>query len=141
MRIKKAMQLKQHVSQQSIGYGENCPSATLRASGESVGLMAGQMGDSNVGHLNIGAGRIVYQDVAQFSKAIKEGEFFKNEQLLKAINHAKENSTKLHLMGLVSPGGVHSHSMHLYALLQMAKEHGCKMCTSMLFSTGVMSPF
>ena len=103
---------------------ENCPSATLRASGESVGLMAGQMGDSNVGHLNIGAGRIVYQDVARISKAIKEGEFFKNEQLLKAINHAKENSTKLHLMGLVSPGGVHSHSMHLYALLQMAKEHG-----------------
>ena len=103
---------------------ENCPHATLKASGEAVGLMEGQMGDSNVGHLNLGAGRIVYQDVALISKAVREGDFFKNEQLLTAIKHAKQHGTKLHLMGLVSPGGVHSHSMHLYALLQMAKDHG-----------------
>lgn len=102
----------------------NCPHAKLQASGEAVGLMEGQMGDSNVGHLNLGAGRIVYQYVALISKSIREGEFFKNEQLLLAINHAKKHSTKLHLMGLVSPGGVHSHSSHLYALLQMAKDHG-----------------
>ena len=84
---------------------ENCPHATLKASGEAVGLMEGQMGDSNVGHLNLGAGRIVYQDVALISKAVRDGDFFQNEQLLTAINHAKEQGTKLHLMGLVSPGG------------------------------------
>lgn len=103
---------------------ENCPHATLKASGEAVGLMEGQMGDSNVGHLNLGAGRIVYQDVALISKAVRDGDFFQNEQLLTAINHAKEQGTKLHLMGLVSPGGVHSHSTHLYALLKMAKDSG-----------------
>lgn len=103
---------------------ENCPNATLQASGEAVGLMEGQMGDSNVGHLNLGAGRIVYQNVALISKAIKDGDFFTNPQLLSAVNHAKQQVTKLHLMGLVSPGGVHSHSSHLYALLKLAKDHG-----------------
>lgn len=103
---------------------ENCPHATLKASGEAVGLMEGQMGDSNVGHLNLGAGRIVYQYVALISKSIRDGEFFHNEQLLLAVNHAKAHGSKLHLMGLVSPGGVHSHSTHLYALLQLAKAHG-----------------
>jgi len=102
---------------------ENCPHATLTASGEAVGLMEGQMGDSNVGHLNLGAGRIVYQYVALISKSIREGEFFRNEPLLLAVNHAKTHGTKLHLMGLVSPGGVHSHSTHLYALLKLAKDH------------------
>lgn len=102
----------------------NCPHARLQASGEAVGLMEGQMGDSNVGHLNLGAGRIVYQYVALISKSIREGDFFQNEQLLQAVNHAKKHGTKLHLMGLVSPGGVHSHSTHLYALLKMAKDHG-----------------
>lgn len=103
---------------------ENCPNATLKASGEAVGLMEGQMGDSNVGHLNLGAGRIVYQDVARISKSIKDGDFFENEAILKAIKHGKKQGSKLHLMGLVSPGGVHSHSNHLYALLRLAKDHG-----------------
>ena len=102
----------------------NSPHSTLSASGGSVGLMDGQMGDSNVGHLNIGAGRIVYQDVVRISKSITDGDFFENETLLGAVNHAKQSHTALHLMGLVSPGGVHSHSDHLYALLQMAKDHG-----------------
>ncbi len=103
---------------------DSCPHATLGASGESVGLMDGQMGDSNVGHLNIGAGRVVYQDVAAITKAIKDRDFFENEALLKAVMSAKDNGKKLHLMGLVSPGGVHSHTDHLYALLAMAKSQG-----------------
>src|SRR5699024_10973388 len=94
------------------------------ASGGSVGLMDGQMGDSNVGHLNLGAGRIVYQDVVRISKSIKDGDFFENEALVAAMDHPKKTGGALHLMGLVSPGGVHSHSEHLYALLQMAKDRG-----------------
>lgn len=102
----------------------NAPRSTLSASGGSVGLMDGQMGDSNVGHLNLGAGRIVYQDVVRISKAIKDGEFFENEALVTAMEHPRQTGSALHLMGLVSPGGVHSHSEHLYALLQMAKDRG-----------------
>lgn len=102
----------------------NAPHSTLGASGGSVGLMDGQMGDSNVGHLNLGAGRIVYQDVVRISKSIKEGDFFENKALVAAMNHPKKTGGALHLMGLVSPGGVHSHSEHLYALLQMAKDRG-----------------
>lgn len=102
----------------------NAPKSHLSASGGSVGLMDGQMGDSNVGHLNIGAGRIVYQDVVRISKSIKDGDFFSNKILLNAMNHPKQTGGALHLMGLVSPGGVHSHSEHLYALLQMAKDQG-----------------
>ncbi|NLK08026.1 MAG: 2,3-bisphosphoglycerate-independent phosphoglycerate mutase [Firmicutes bacterium] len=104
--------------------GERYPKAQLLAFGEAVGLMEGQMGDSNVGHLNIGAGRIVYQDVARISKAVRDGEFHKNEVLLKAMTTCREKGTALHLMGLLSPGGVHSHSSHLYALLDMAKSSG-----------------
>lgn len=100
------------------------PHAQLEASGEAVGLMAGQMGDSNVGHLNIGAGRIVYQDVARISKAVREGDFQKNKWIRLAMDTARDKGTVLHLMGLVSPGGVHSHSAHLYALLELAKERG-----------------
>lgn len=102
----------------------NTPHSTLSASGGSVGLMDGQMGDSNVGHLNLGAGRIVYQDVVRISKAVEDGSFFENPVLLGAVRHAKGNGSALHLMGLVSPGGVHSHSDHLYALLRLAKEEG-----------------
>ncbi len=102
----------------------NVPESYLSASGESVGLMDGQMGDSNVGHLNIGAGRIVYQDVMRVSKAIRDGEFFTNQTLTAAMDHAKRTGGALHLMGLVSPGGVHSHTDHLYALVQMAKDRG-----------------
>ena len=100
------------------------PSAQLGASGMSVGLPDGQMGNSEVGHLNIGAGRIVYQDLTKITKDIRNGEFFKNEELLKAMRAAKENGKKLHLFGLVSTGGVHSHTEHLYALVEMAKKEG-----------------
>ena len=103
---------------------KNYPSAQLGASGMSVGLPDGQMGNSEVGHLNIGAGRIVYQDLTKITKDIRNGEFFKNEVLLGAMRHAKANNTKLHLYGLVSTGGVHSHTEHLYALVEMAKREG-----------------
>ena len=103
---------------------QNYPSTIIGASGMSVGLPDGQMGNSEVGHLNIGAGRIVYQDLTKITKDIRDGAFFKNEQLLKAMNAAKKNGKKLHLYGLVSTGGVHSHTEHLYALIEMAKMNG-----------------
>ncbi|WP_429163480.1 2,3-bisphosphoglycerate-independent phosphoglycerate mutase [Desulfitispora alkaliphila] len=100
------------------------PNTTLVASGERVGLPQGQMGNSEVGHLNIGAGRVVYQELTRISKAIKTGEFSENEQLLKVMDQVKQKNSSLHLMGLLSDGGVHSHIEHLYALLEMAKEKG-----------------
>ncbi len=100
------------------------PSAQLGASGMAVGLPDGQMGNSEVGHLNIGAGRIVYQDLTKITKDIRNGEFFKNAQLLDAMRSAKEKGKKLHLYGLVSTGGVHSHIEHLFALVEMAKMEG-----------------
>ncbi len=103
---------------------ENYPSATLGASGLSVGLPDGQMGNSEVGHLNIGAGRIVYQDLTKITKSIQDGDFFTNPALVKAMDHAKNNGKKLHLWGLLSDGGVHSHLTHLFALLEMAKKRG-----------------
>ena len=103
---------------------KNYPSAQLGASGMSVGLPDGQMGNSEVGHLNIGAGRIVYQDLTKITKDIRDGEFFKNTELLRAMRSAKSNGKKLHLFGLVSTGGVHSHIEHLYALVEMAKKEG-----------------
>lgn len=98
------------------------PNTLIQASGLDVGLPDGQMGNSEVGHTNIGAGRIVYQDLTRVSKAIEDGDFFTNEVLLEAMNNAKEHS--LHLMGLLSDGGVHSHIDHLKALIKMAKENG-----------------
>ncbi len=92
------------------------------ASGMDVGLPDGQMGNSEVGHLNIGAGRIVYQELTRISKAIVDGDFFENEALLKAIENAKTHNSSLHLWGLLSDGGVHSHNSHLYALLKLAKQ-------------------
>ena len=100
------------------------PSSQLGASGMSVGLPDGQMGNSEVGHLNIGAGRIVYQDLTKITKDIRDGSFFKNGELLRAMDAAKEKGSKLHLFGLVSTGGVHSHIEHLYALIEMAKKEG-----------------
>ena len=100
------------------------PHATLTASGEAVGLPVGQMGNSEVGHLNIGAGRIVYQSLTRVNLAIREGQFEKNETFLKAMDHVKKNGTNLHIMGLLSDGGVHSHIEHLYALLHLAAEEG-----------------
>ncbi|WP_210471229.1 2,3-bisphosphoglycerate-independent phosphoglycerate mutase [Sporosarcina sp. 6E9] len=100
------------------------PHTTLTACGEAVGLPEGQMGNSEVGHLNIGAGRIVYQNLTRINKSIREGEFFKEPALLRAIDHVKANNSKLHIMGLLSDGGVHSHYEHLFALLQLAKLNG-----------------
>ena len=97
------------------------PHATLQASGEAVGLPDGQMGNSEVGHMNLGAGRVVYQEITRISKAIEEGDFFENEVLLQAARHAKENDSTLHLMGCFSDGGVHSHLEHIYGLLELAR--------------------
>lgn len=94
------------------------------ASGLDVGLPDGQMGNSEVGHLNIGAGRIVYQELTRISKAIEDGDFFENPALVKAMDNCKQHDSALHLLGLLSDGGVHSHNTHLYALLRMAKERG-----------------
>jgi len=100
------------------------PNTKLNASGEAVGLPAGQMGNSEVGHLNIGAGRVVLQEFTRISKSIKRGDFFKNRILLEAINNVKKNKSSLHLMGLVSDGGVHSHIGHLKALVDLATNNG-----------------
>ena len=105
-------------------YRREYPSGELGASGMSVGLPDGQMGNSEVGHLNMGAGRIVYQELTKITKEIGDGGFFKNEALLGAMENAKKNHKKLHVWGLLSDGGVHSHNTHLYALLKMCKENG-----------------
>ena len=102
------------------------PWTKLIACGKSVGLPDGQMGNSEVGHMNIGAGRIIYQDLSLISKDISEGEFFKNEVLIEAMDRAKSKGTALHLLGLLSDGGVHSHIEHLFALLDMAKQRDIK---------------
>ena len=94
------------------------------ASGLAVGLPAGQMGNSEVGHLNMGAGRIVYQDLTRITKEIEDGDFFRNEVLLQSIENVKANNSSLHLFGLLSDGGVHSHNTHLYGLLELAKRNG-----------------
>ena len=103
---------------------ENYPHTYIQASGLDVGLPAGQMGNSEVGHLNIGAGRIVYQELTRITKSIDDGDFFRNPAFLKAMDNCKQKKTALHLMGLCSDGGVHSHLEHLYALVRMAKEQG-----------------
>ena len=102
----------------------NYPSATLLTSGEDVGLPDGQMGNSEVGHLNIGAGRIVYQELTRINKSIREKAFFEEKALLNAFKIAKENNVNVHLIGLVSKGGVHSSQEHIYALCEMAKQQG-----------------
>ncbi|WP_077214728.1 2,3-bisphosphoglycerate-independent phosphoglycerate mutase [Bacillus dakarensis] len=107
-------------------YWGKYPHSTLTASGEAVGLPEGQMGNSEVGHLNIGAGRIVYQSLTRVNIAIREGHFEKNETFIDAMEHVKKNGTNLHLFGLLSDGGVHSHVQHLYALLRLAAESGVK---------------
>ena len=102
----------------------NYPSTTLDASGLAVGLPEGQMGNSEVGHLNIGAGRVIYQELTRITKSIADGDFFTNQAFLDAIEEAKRNHGKLHLMGLTSDGGVHSHITHLFALIELAKREG-----------------
>ena len=96
----------------------------INASGEYVGLPDGQMGNSEVGHMNMGAGRIVYQSLTLINKAIKDGDFFENEKYLAAIEHAKKNHSKLHIFGLVSDGGVHSHINHILAMIELASKSG-----------------
>ena len=104
-------------------FAEN-PFTTIGASGLDVGLPDGQMGNSEVGHTNIGAGRVVYQELTRITKAAKDGDLQKNEALLGAIDNCKKNNSAIHFMGLLSDGGVHSHIEHLYALLEMAKANG-----------------
>ncbi|PLX84928.1 MAG: 2,3-bisphosphoglycerate-independent phosphoglycerate mutase [Desulfuromonas sp.] len=106
------------------GLFRDYPSTRLGASGLDVGLPEGQMGNSEVGHLNIGAGRVVYQDLTRITKAIIDGDFFDNPALVQAMDKTLATGGKLHLMGLLSDGGVHSHNTHLYALLEMAKSRG-----------------
>ena len=102
------------------------PVSRLSASGRDVGLPDGQMGNSEVGHLNIGAGRIVYQDLTRISLAIEDGSFFTNPALQRVCERLVESGGKLHLLGLLSDGGVHSHNTHLYALVRLAKQIGVK---------------
>ncbi len=106
------------------GLMRDCPFVKGYASGLAVGLPDGQMGNSEVGHLNMGAGRIVYQELTRITKEIEDGDFFKNEALLKGIRNVKDNNSSLHLYGLLSDGGVHSHNTHLYGLLELAKREG-----------------
>jgi len=115
---------------------ENYPHTTLVASGQEVGLPALQMGNSEVGHMNIGAGRIVYQPLERINKSIEDKTFFENEELLKVINHVKNQHSKLHLMGLISDGGVHSHINHLMALLDLCKEKQVEEVYLHLFTDG-----
>lgn len=105
-------------------YWNKYPHNQLTASGEAVGLPDGQMGNSEVGHLNIGAGRIVYQSLTRVNLSIRERDFFTNEQLVQAVENAKEDGKALHIFGLLSDGGVHSHIDHLFAVLELAKEKG-----------------
>ncbi|MFP1649666.1 2,3-bisphosphoglycerate-independent phosphoglycerate mutase, partial [Enterococcus mundtii] len=105
-------------------YWHQFPHATLTAAGEAVGLPEGQMGNSEVGHLNIGAGRIVYQSLTRLNKSIRDGDFFTNQAFLDAVAHVKAHQSKLHVMGLLSDGGVHSHYEHMFALLKLAKQQG-----------------
>lgn len=101
-----------------------CPFVKGNASGLAVGLPDGQMGNSEVGHMNIGAGRIIYQDLTSITKAIQDGDFFENEAMLEAIDNCKKNNSDLHLWGLLSDGGVHSHNTHLYGILELCKKEG-----------------
>ncbi len=103
---------------------KKCPTTDIYTSGLNVGLPDGQMGNSEVGHTNIGAGRIVYQELTRITKSIEEGDFFGIQEFNKAVQNCKENGTNLHIMGLLSDGGVHSHIRHLYALLELAKRKG-----------------
>ena len=104
-------------------YLKEYPHTSLICSGEYVGLPEGQMGNSEVGHLNMGAGRIVYQELSRISRSIRDGDFFRNDMLLEAMGHSLRNNSSLHLMGLLSDGGVHSHINHLFAILKLAAGH------------------
>ena len=108
----------------------------IQASGIDVGLPAGQMGNSEVGHTNIGAGRIVYQELTRIGKAIEDGDFFKNETLCKAVDAAVKADKAVHIMGLMSPGGVHSHQDHIVAMIKLAAQRGAKKVYFHAFTDG-----
>ena len=115
---------------------DHYPTSTLIASGEEVGLPKGQMGNSEVGHTNIGAGRLVYQSLELINSKIKDGSFYNNSEFLKVINHVKDNNSKLHLIGLLSDGGVHSHINHLFALLDLCKKEKVEKVYIHIFTDG-----
>lgn len=115
---------------------EKYPHTTLIASGEEVGLPRGQMGNSEVGHMNIGAGRVIYQPLERINKSIEDKTFFQNKEILEVMKHIKENNSKLHIMGLISDGGVHSHTKHLMALLEMCQKEQIKNIYLHLFTDG-----
>ena len=115
---------------------KNYPHSSLKASGTSVGLPEGQMGNSEVGHMNIGAGRIVYQPLELINRKIDDGTFFQNENILKVINHTKENKSKLHIMGLISDGGVHSSMKHLMSVIDLCKQNNIEQIYFHLFLDG-----
>ncbi len=122
------------------GYWVSFPHTQLGASGQSVGLPRGEVGNTETGHLNIGAGRIVYQDLARINMAIADGSFFENQTLLEAIDHARRNNTSIHIMGLVGAGGVHSNAEHLYALLTLMHKHNVQNVFIHVFTDGRDSP-
>ena len=110
------------------GLMKDYPFVKGNASGLAVGLPDGQMGNSEVGHMNMGAGRIVYQELTRITKSIEDGDFFENPEFLAAADTCKKNNSALHLFGLVSDGGVHSHLTHLFGLLEFAKQIGRASC-------------
>lgn len=116
------------------------PHTQIQASGEAVGLPRGEDGNSETGHLNIGAGHIVFQDLPRISMSIADGTFFKNQAFLKAIEHAKKHQSYLHLMGLIGAGGVHANNEHLFALLQLCANHQLSRVALQLFTDGRDSP-
>ena len=116
------------------------PYTQLKASGKAVGLLQEMMGNSETGHLNLGAGRIVVQDIKRISDSIKNKSFFKNKSLLKAVNNAKKNNSTLHIMGLLSPAGVHAYIPHLYALIKLASQHKLKKVMIHVFTDGRDTP-
>ena len=115
---------------------KNYPNSKLEASGELVGLPFGQMGNSEVGHTNIGAGRIVYQPLGLINSKIKDESFYQNKELLKVIKHVKSNNSKLHIMGLLSDGGIHSHINHIFALLELCKKNNLEKVYLHVFTDG-----
>jgi len=116
------------------------PHTQLEASEESVGLIKGEAGNTETGHINLGAGRIVYQDLARIGMSIAEGTFFKNDAFLGAIKHSQENNSNLHIMGLVGAGGVHSNIEHLFALIQLCAKNNFNRVYIHLFTDGRDSP-
>ena len=119
---------------------KECPFVKGYASGLSVGLPDGQMGNSEVGHLNMGAGRIIYQELTKITKSIEDGDFFNDPVLLEAVENCKKHDSAFHMMGLVSDGGVHSHNTHIYGLLELCRRHGLKKVYVHCFMDGRDTP-